>query len=286
MVITYLWNSLCCYLPPGFAEMFCHVGPVTGHCTRELWRGILISVLHFGMSGWYVHFHGYTVKSVLWFLFFEHDNEAWMNSVPAAVWWIQSDTMQKYRLVSASFFDGVLLYASVQCSGMSTSIYLNNAPDSSQLWLCGNRNDESSPNCVFDATFSIHSSKVTSRNCLAWKDPIHQLHRDFPLLQHYKIYFVANLFYHLIDRSRELKTHRHCLRWYACTRPIQSSVVRYRAVLNLVALKFNKRKWFEFWNYPVLPIRTCLTELWASSKALNMQLVQVLENFTYTPQIY
>lgn len=53
--------------------------------------------------------------------------EAWLNSVPAAVWWIQSDTMLKHDLVSASFSDRVLLSASVKCSDMSTNIYLNDA---------------------------------------------------------------------------------------------------------------------------------------------------------------
>ena len=47
---------------------------------------------------------------------------AWLNSVPAAVWWIQSDTVPKHGLVSASVFDRVPLSASVKCSEMSTYI--------------------------------------------------------------------------------------------------------------------------------------------------------------------
>lgn len=73
-----------------------------------------------------------------------HNIEAWLNSVPAAVWWIQSDTMPKHGLVSASFFDRVPLSASVKCSEMSTSIYLNDADDTkiiSRLWY-ENRNDK------------------------------------------------------------------------------------------------------------------------------------------------
>lgn len=60
-------------------------------------------------------------------VFWSGNIEAWLNSVPAAVWWIQSDTMLKHGLVSASFSDRVLLCASVKCSEMSTNIYMNDA---------------------------------------------------------------------------------------------------------------------------------------------------------------
>lgn len=60
-------------------------------------------------------------------VFWTGNIEAWPNSVPAAVWWRQSDTMLKHGLLSASFSDRVLLSASVKCPEMSTSVYLNAA---------------------------------------------------------------------------------------------------------------------------------------------------------------
>lgn len=138
----------------------------------DLEAAFLMSVLHFGSSGWYVHLYTDTWTFLLRFMFFffgMHNIEAWMNSGPAAVWWIQSDTMQKYSLVSASFIDWVLFSASVKCSGMSTSIYLINAHDTkvsyySQLWY-KNRNERSSVHVIILFEFTDPRALLCQHPC-------------------------------------------------------------------------------------------------------------------------